>query len=69
MTVASAVHSPTLPDLLLQFTILDALSRIAAPVPLSELLPYKDEKLLRKALIDCLGKAEMPLLSLNSSVH
>jgi HEAT repeat protein len=45
------------PDLLLQFTILDALSRIAAPVPLSELLPYKDEKLLRKALIDCLGKA------------
>ncbi|RLB68026.1 MAG: hypothetical protein DRH08_02130 [Deltaproteobacteria bacterium] len=45
------------PDLLLQFTILDALSRIASPVPLLELLPYKDEKLLRKALIDCLGKA------------
>lgn len=44
-------------DLLLQFTILDALSRIASPVPLSELLPYKNEKLLRKALIDCLGKA------------
>ena len=45
------------PDLLLQFTILDALSRIAAPIALEELLPYKDEKLLRKALIDCLGKA------------
>ncbi len=45
------------PDLLLQFTILEALSRIAAPVPLDELLPYKNEKLLRKALIDCLGKA------------
>ena len=45
------------PDLLLQFTILDALSRIASPVSLSELVPYKDEKLLRKALIDCLGKA------------
>jgi HEAT repeat protein len=45
------------PDLLLQFTILEALSRIAAPVPLAELLPYKDEKLLRKALVDCLGKA------------
>lgn len=45
------------PDLLLQFTILDALSRIAAPVSLAELLPYRDEKLLRKALIDCLGKA------------
>lgn len=45
------------PDLLLQFTILDALSRIASPVTLAELLPYKDEKLLRKALIDCLGKS------------
>ena len=45
------------PDLLLQFTILEALSKIAAPVPLEELLPYKDEKLLRKALVDCLGKA------------
>ena len=49
-----AMHHP---DLLLQFTILDALSRISAPVSLDELLPYKDEKLLRKALIDCLGKA------------
>ncbi len=45
------------PDLLLQFTILETLSRIASPVTLAELLPYKDEKLLRKALIDCLGKA------------
>lgn len=44
-------------DLLLQFTILEALSRIACPVALEELLPYKDEKLLRKALVDCLGKA------------
>lgn len=45
------------PDLLLQFTILDALSRLSAPVPLKALLAYKDEKLLRKALVDCLGKA------------
>ncbi len=44
------------PDLLLQFTILEALGRIGAPLPIVELLPYKDEKLLRKALIDCLGK-------------
>ena len=55
--VPALLKAMHLPDLLLQFTILDALSRIAAPVPLSELLPYKDEKLLRKALIDCLGKA------------
>jgi HEAT repeat protein len=49
-----AMHQP---DLLLQFTILEALSRIASPLSLVELLPYQDEKLLRKALIDCLGKA------------
>jgi len=55
--VPALLKAMQLPDLLLQFTILDALSRIAAPVTLSELLPYKDEKLLRKALIDCLGKA------------
>ena len=55
--VPDLLKAMQLPDLLLQFTILDALSRIAAPVPLIELLPYKDEKLLRKALIDCLGKA------------
>lgn len=55
--VPSLLQAMQHPDLLLQFTILDALSRIAAPVPLSELLPYKDEKLLRKALVDCLGKA------------
>lgn len=45
------------PDVLLQFTVLDALGRIAAPVSLAQLMPYKDEKLLRKALFDCLGKA------------
>lgn len=44
------------PDVLLRFTILDALARIGAPVPLERLLPFRDEQLLRKALIDCLGK-------------
>ena len=43
------------PDLLLQFTILDSLSRIGAAVPYSRLMPFKGEKLLRKALVDCLG--------------
>ena len=55
--VPALLKAMKLPDLLLQFTILDALSRIAEPLPLAELLSYKDEKLLRKALIDCLGKA------------
>lgn len=43
------------PDVLLRFTILDALGKIGVPVPLERLLPFRDETLLRKALIDCLG--------------
>ncbi|TLM62073.1 MAG: hypothetical protein FDZ69_13240 [Deltaproteobacteria bacterium] len=43
------------PDVLLRFTILDALGKIGVPVPLSRLLPFRNEQLLRKALIDCLG--------------
>lgn len=43
------------PDLLLRFTILEALGNIGVPVALRQLLPFRDEKLLRKALIDCLG--------------
>jgi len=64
--VPALLEAMRLPDLLLQFTILDALSRIAAPVEFSNLSPYKDEKLLRKAMIDCLGKtgdaSSVPLL-------
>lgn len=55
--VPALVKAMKQPDLLLQFTILDALSRIAEPVPLVELLPYRQEKLLRKAMVDCLSKA------------
>lgn len=43
------------PDVLLRFTILDALGKIGVPVPISSLLPFRNEQLLRKALIDCLG--------------
>ena len=43
------------PDVLLRFTILDALAKIGEAVPLARLAPFRDEKLLRKALIDCLG--------------
>lgn len=45
------------PDLLLRFTILEALGHIAVPVPLTKLAPFKEEKLLRKALLECLGSA------------
>jgi len=43
------------PDVLLRFTILEALGKIGVAVPLERLLPFHEEKLLRKALIDCLG--------------
>ncbi len=44
------------PDVLLRFTILEALGKIDQPIPLARLAPFRDEKLLRKALIDCLGR-------------
>jgi HEAT repeat protein len=43
------------PDVLLRFTILDALGKIGVPIPLPRLLPFRNDQLLRKALIDCLG--------------
>lgn len=44
------------PDLLFRFTILEALGQIDATVPVDRLLEYSDDKLLRKALLDCLGR-------------
>lgn len=48
------------PDVLLRFTILEALGQIDQPIPLARLEKFNDEKLLRKALIDCLGKVGDP---------
>ncbi len=42
-------------DLMTRFTILEALAQIDSAIPVAELLPYREEKLLRKALFDCLG--------------
>ncbi len=47
-------------DLLLRFTILEALGRIGAPVPTRQLLPFGDDPLLRKPLFDCLGQVGGP---------
>jgi len=44
------------PDLLLRFTILEALGQMNAPVPAERLLQFRDDRLLRKALVDCLGR-------------
>ncbi len=43
-------------DLWLRFTVLEALARIGAEVPSASLLPLREEPLLRKALLDCLGR-------------
>lgn len=42
-------------DLLFRFTVLESLGQIGAEVPVEKLLAFRDEKLLRKALFDCLG--------------
>jgi len=42
-------------DLMFRFTILEALAMIGTQVPTTELLRYRDVKLLRKALFDSLG--------------
>ena len=54
--VEALVDAMTHKDLLFRFTILEALGQIGAPVPLQRLLLFQDDKLLRKALFDCLGR-------------
>lgn len=44
------------PDPGLKFTILQALSCIGGAIPAAQLLPFLDDRLLRKALLDCFGK-------------
>lgn len=43
-------------DLLLRFTILEALGQIGVSVPVARLLPLGSDRLVRKALFDCLGR-------------
>lgn len=43
-------------DLLLRFTVLEALAQIGSTVELKRLMPLWGEKLLRKGLCDCIGK-------------
>lgn len=43
-------------DLLFRFTILEAFGQLDVAVPVDRLLTFKDDKLLRKALLDCLGR-------------
>lgn len=43
-------------DLLFRFTILGALGQIGSPIPVQRLCTLQSEKLLQKALFDCLGR-------------
>ncbi|PLX72165.1 MAG: hypothetical protein C0615_12680 [Desulfuromonas sp.] len=54
--VAPLLEAMETPDLLFRFTILEALGQINVEVPVERLLAYSDDKLLRKALLDCLGR-------------
>ena len=55
-SVPALLDAMQYPDILLRFAILEALGSIGVTVPLERLLPFRDEKLLRKALVDCLSK-------------
>ena len=50
------VNALSEPDLLVQFSLLDALGRIGCPVPVARLVGLNDNKLLRKPLFDALGR-------------
>lgn len=54
------------PDLWFRFAVLEALGQIGTPVPLAGLLAFKEDRMLRKALFDCLGRVgavdALPLL-------
>ena len=54
--VTPLLEAMSTPDLLFRFTILEALGQIDASVPVDRLLEYSEDKLLRKALLDCLGR-------------
>lgn len=54
--VPSLLEAMETQDLLLRFTILEAFGQLDVSVPVDRLLAFKDDKLLRKALLDCLGR-------------
>lgn len=58
--VPSLLAAMTHPDLWFRFTILEALGQIGAPVKLTSLLEFREDRLLKKALFDCLGRIGDP---------
>lgn len=54
--VTPLLESMKTADLYFRFTILEALGRIGVAVPEEALIVFADEKLLKKAIFDCLGR-------------
>ena len=54
--VPGMVDALSEPDLLVQFSLLDALGKIGCTVPVARLLSLSDNRLLRKPLFDALGR-------------
>ena len=66
--VPDMINSLSAPDLLVQFSLLDALGRIGCAIPVTGLISLGENKLLRKPLFDALGRigddtAVAPLLA------
>ncbi len=47
-------------DLWFRFTVLAAIAQIGVPIAIEQILPYRLDPLLRKAVFDCLGKIGGP---------
>ena len=54
--VPEMVSALSSPDLLVQFSLLDALGRIGCAIPVADLVSLGENKLLRKPLFDTLGR-------------
>ncbi len=54
--VPALLEAMEIQDLLLRFTILESLGQINVGVSVTRLLAFKDDRLLRKALVDCLSQ-------------
>jgi HEAT repeat protein len=50
------VNALSTPDLLVQFSLLDALGRIGCAIPVADLVSLGEDRLLRKPLFDALGR-------------
>jgi HEAT repeat protein len=69
--VSDLVRALSTPDLLVQFSLLDALGRIGCAIPVAEIIALGENSLLRKPLFDALGRIgdETALAPLVTGLH